>query len=282
MSSTIDSPTETERVDALLDQLMPRQGPAWRRFVVGVALTAVVVALGVAWFQGRLVPRPAANGSYGGGGGTFTLVPQQGAGADGDALAVSLYMPNLSQRDLRLTRAALDAPGLEILDVGAVVEPPFDYDRATCTSSAGVTQCVAEGPALDDANCTTDDGVTVCGYGPDDTIPGLVSSAWPDNRAALPVTVPAGGSVRLHFLVRPTQCSGPAAYPWGLLDATFDFGPGAWPPWSNTVRGQEVLASGAADLRIQSADGSLVYPPAVGPGQPPDRGFLAAACELTR
>ncbi len=201
MSTAISPPSDpNERIDALVDQLVPRPGPPWRRFAAGLCLTALVVAGGLSWRQGLITPNPTSGISYSGG-------RQPTYVADRNAIAVSVYVPNHSNRSVRLTALALrDARGARLVDVGARLQHQPDPSEENCTTTGGVTTCTAAAVAAS----------------PDEFGP------WPSDVQPLPITVPAGRSVDLYLLLDPTSCQGPDLdeLPWGEIDATFDFGDG--------------------------------------------------------
>lgn len=251
MSTTFSPPTDPDdRIEELLDQLVPRPGPPWRRFALAIGLTALVVAGGLSWTLGVISPNPTATISYGGG-------SQPTYVADRNAIAVSVYIPNRSKRTVRLTELTLrDAPGVQLVAVGARLQRVYEPGEQDCTSNGGVTTCTATEAAVADD------------FGP-----------WPSNIQALPITVPAGRDVDLFLLLDPTSCQGPDDLPWGHLDATFDFGDGGFPGWSRTIPVQDALAETAQDLRLSDGQGTQVYPPI--DGRPNDgAGWLAAACRL--
>lgn len=254
MSTTFSPPTDPDdRIEELLDQLVPRPGPPWRRFALAIGLTALVVAGALSWTQGLITPNPTSGISYSGG-------RQPTYVADRNAIAVSVYVPNRSHRAVRLTELALrDAPGVRVVDVRARLQRVPEPGEEDCTTNGGVTNCVSAAiPASADE------------VGP-----------WPSNIQPLPITVPAGRDVDLFLLLDPTSCQGPDELPWGHLDATFDFGDGGFPGWSHTVRVEDALAENDQDLRLSDGEGTQVYPP-IG-GRPDDgAGWLAAACRLVQ
>ncbi len=246
------SPTDPDdRIEDLLDQLVPRSGPPWRRFTLALGLTALVVAGGLAWTLGLVAPNPTSGIGYSGG-------RQPEYVAERNAIAVSVYVPNASHRTVRLTALTLrDAAGVRVVDVGARLQREPDPSEQECTTSGPVTTCVGEAtPATADE------------LGP-----------WPAGLQPLPITVPAGRKVDLFLLLDPTSCQGPDELPWGHLDATFDFGDGAFPGWSRTIRVGDPLAETEQDLRLSDDHGNQVYPRI--DGRPDDgAGWLAAACRL--
>lgn len=251
MSTTTSTPTDPDdRIEELLDQLVPRPGPPWRRFAIGLGLTALVVAGTLSWTMGVVVPNPTATIDYGGSG-QPTFVPER------NAIAVRVYMPNRSKRTVRLTAVGVEAPGVRVIDVGAELEPEVAATEQSCTTEGGVTNCVSAATAVEAES-----------LGP-----------WPADLSPLPVTVPAGRTVWIHLLLDPTSCEGPRDLPWGEVDATVDFGPGGFPGWSHTIRIQDALAEDPQDLTLLDGEGRQAY--AVDEGQPyDDLGFLAAACAL--
>jgi len=251
MSTIISPPADPDdRIEELLDQLVPRPGPPWRRFVVAIGLTALVVAGGLSWTMGVIAPNPTATVSYSGG-------RQAAYVAERNAIAVSVYVPNRSRRAVRLTELTLrDAPGVRVVDVGARLRPQPDPDEQDCTTTGGVTSCTASEAAV-----------------AEDFAP------WPSSVQALPITVPAGRDVDLFILLDPTSCQGPDEFPWGHVDATFDFGEGRFPGWSRTIRVQDALAENPQDLNLLDGEGLPAYP-AIDGRADDGLGWLAAACRL--
>ncbi len=249
----ISPPTDPDdRIDELVDQLVPRPGPPWRRFAAGLALTALVVAGGLSWRQGLITPNPTAGVSYSGG-------RQPTYVAERNAIAVRVYMPNQSFRNVRLTALTLsDAPGVQVVDVAARLQREPDPSEEDCTTTGGVTTCAATVADTPDE------------FGP-----------WPSNVQSLPITVPAGRDVDLYLLLDPTSCQGPDELPWGNLDATFDFGDGAFPGWSHTIRVQDALLETDQDAQLSDGTGNQVYPPIDGRADD-GLGWLAAACRLVQ
>lgn len=254
MSTAISPPSDPDdRIDELLDQLVPRPDPPWRRFAVAFGLTVVVAAGALSWRLGVISPNPTATIDYGGAS-RPTYV------AERNAIAVSVYLPNQSERTVRLTGVALqDAPGVRLVDVGARLEPEIPADEQDCTTEGGVTNCVSAAVPVAEGQ-----------YGP-----------WPSDLSALPLAVPAGRSMWIHLLLDPTSCQGPAAdeLPWGRVDATFDFGDGSFPGWSHTIRVRDALVEQEQERTLHDGTGNQVHPPIDGR---PDEGLglLGAACRL--
>ena len=254
MSTTISPSTDAEeQIEALLDQLVPRPGPPWRRFALALGLTVLVVLGALSWTLGVIVPNPTGTISYGGGN-------QPAYVAGRNAIAVSVYIPNRSKRTVRLTSVALhDAPGVRVVDVGAKVEPVIPADQQECVTEGAVTSCTGTVVHVEDGQ-----------FGP-----------WPVDLTDLPLTVPTGRNFWVHLLLDPTSCQGPERLPWGEIDATFDFGDGGFPGWSRAIRVDYALAETDQDLRLTDGEGTQVYPPI--DGRPDDgAGWLAAACRLVQ
>lgn len=165
-----------------------------------------------------------------------------------DAVSATVMMPNNGNRAVRITAIRFDGPGAELIDVGAFLEP-----RAATQTSASAEQASIATALL------------------------LRGEA----AMALPVTVPAGRTATVVVWFRPTDCTDRPG-PWGTVDATVDFGDGAFPAFSNTVSlAQDAVAvvdpdatpeSGGEMVMLRGSDGS--FSPVSGP--------LAGACEALR
>ena len=93
--------------------------------------------------------------------------------------------------------------------------------------------------------------------------------------------VPPDRTATIVVWFRPTECVDPPG-PWGTVDATIDFGVGAFPPFSNTISlSQDPIVSvdpdatsvnGGDVMMLRNVDGSFVEV----------SGPLAGACEVLR
>ena len=164
------------------------------------------------------------------------------------AVSATVMMPNNGHRAVRITDVAFDGRGAELIDVGVVIQPPPE------TQPSGSGAVVSVGAALAPRGEAT---------------------------MSLPAVVPAGQVATIVVWFRPTSCVDRAG-PWGTVDATVDFGDGAFPPFSNTVSlaedpitvvGPDATSENDSDLvMFRHADGS--FSTATGP--------LAGACEALR
>jgi hypothetical protein len=179
-----------------LDQLIPASQPSFLRLLVSVAIVGMAVAFAALNLGGWFYPRPTALVSYSSGGPMWT-------DPDRELVAAQVHLPNRSRRDLRVTDIGFDAPGARLVAVDIYLPPPNDGDEI-------------DGVA-------TDSGDT----------------AWPwrrsiDERVTLPVTVPSRRDAWLIVWFEPETCQD-AHGTWGVVEATLDFGQGAFPPISRTL-----------------------------------------------
>lgn len=221
-------------LDQRLDQLIPASQPSFRRLLVSVAIIGAAAALTALNVGGWFYPRPTALGSYSSGGPLWT-------DPDRDLVAGQVLLPNWSRRDLRVTDIGFDAPGARLVAVDIYLPPPDDSD------------------GIDGVATDSGDG------------------AWPwrrsiDERVTLPVTVPAGRDAWLIVWFEPETCED-ARGTWGVVEATLDFGQGAFPPISRTLAlTDDPLFDTFDDTATVIAGDDVVS--AEGP--------LAAACEAIR
>lgn len=165
-----------------------------------------------------------------------------------DAVSATVMMPNNGHRAVRITDIRFHGPGADLIDVGVLLDPPHE----TQTSDSGKGSAAAT-PLLPR---------------------GQVSMP-------LPVIVPAGRTAMIVVWFRPTDCVDQAG-PWGTVDATVDFGDGAFPPFSSAVSlAEDPVAvvdrdatpdNGGEMVMLRKTDGS--FSTVSGP--------LAGACEALR
>jgi hypothetical protein len=237
----LESRPEDRDLDERLDELIPLSAGPIKTLVASAAVVGAAIASTVLIMGGYLYPRPTFGSSFSSG--SFLEV-----GPARNAVSATVMMPNNSSRSVRITDIAFDGPGADVVDVGVILDPPYE----TQTSDVGVESSVAT-PIL------------------------------PRNQAAmpLPIVVPAGRTATVVVWFRPTDCIDKPG-PWGLVDATVDFGDGAFPPFSNTVSlHQDPVAfidldgnadNGGESMMMQDADGSMRE----------ISGPLAGACEALR
>lgn len=165
-----------------------------------------------------------------------------------DAVSATVMLPNYGSRSVRITDIGFDGPGADLVDVGVYLEPVYETQTSDSgEESSPATPLVTRGEA-----------------------------AMP-----LPFVVPAGRTAMIVVWYRPTECVDQSG-PWGIVDATVDFGDGAFPPFSNTFRlGQDAIAfvdldatteNGGDTVILREVDGSFTEV----------SGPLAGACEALK
>jgi hypothetical protein len=120
-------------------------------------------------------------------------------------VAARVMIPNFSQRTVRVTAVEWDAPGAELVRAELVID--------------------ADGLGADDTDGSAES----------------VATPWPNQSEAslaLPASIDPGERAFLVLWFRPLECTDSAA-PWGVAEPTFDFGEGAFPPISRTIRIEE-------------------------------------------
>lgn len=230
-----------------LDLLIPPSAPSWRRVLLGGALVAAAVGFTALNIGGWVYPRPIDGGSFSS---DAVLV----ADRDRGLVAAQVLFPNYRQRDVRVTSVTLDGPGARLVDVGLLVEPE-----------------IADSDAVDAA----------VDQGTEQQAEAIESRPWPLDRndgTPLPATIPANRMARLVLWFEPTDCSGDgvppdldAAQPWGIAEVTVDFGSGALPPVSRSIRVRQDPIGENLDAAVLT-DTDMVF------GSHP----LTAACEALR
>lgn len=245
MATTLEHIPDRD-LEERLDELIPPPGGALRTLVLSAPVVGVAIAVAILTIGGYLYPRPTFGSSFSSG--SYLEVDQ-----DRDAVSATVVIPNFRNRAVRITDIRFHGPGADLVDVGAFLEPPDE----TQTSDSGDEASIA------DASAGTE------------LLPRGVT-AMP-----LPVTVPAGRSAMIVVWFRPTVCIDQPG-PWGTVDATVDFGDGAFPPFSNTVSlAEDPVAfvdpdatsdDGGATVMLRNIDGS--FSTVSGP--------LAGACEALR
>lgn len=188
-------------LDRQLDQLIPPSRPSLFRF--GISLLVVVAALTVTVLNidGRLYPRPTDSGSSSSG---LWMWLDAERGLVGGAVTV----PNWSGRTVRVADATLDAPGVRLVETALWLEPPIPASAAD--GSITVTDSV--------------EPMTPSDIGP------------PPEAAALPAEIPSDRYGLLILWFEPTDCEADGSGDWGVAEITVDFGDGAFPPFSRSIR----------------------------------------------
>lgn len=245
MAATLERRTEDGDLEDRLDELIPRPAGPFKTFAVSVTVVGVAIAVTVLTIGGYLYPRPTFGSSSGSG---SDLEVDQAR----DAVSATVILPNFSNRAVRITGISFDGAGAELVDVGVILDPPYD------------TQSQGE-PVIEEY--TTEENVP---------LPRNERGAAP-----LPVMVPPDRTATIVVWFRPTECVDQPG-PWGTVDATIDFGADAFPPFSNTISlTQDPIASvdpdatsvnGGDVLMLRNVDGSFIEV----------SGPLAGACEALR
>ncbi len=241
MAATLDRHPEDQDLEDRLNELIPPSVGPLRTLLVSAPLVGVAIAIAVLTIGGYVYPRPTFGGSFNSG--SYLEVDE-----NRDAVSATVMLPNYRSRDVRITDITFDAPGAELVDVGAYLEPPFES-----SSSDGDLESSPATPML-----TRDEATR-----------------------PLPLVVPAGRTAMLVVWFRPIDCIDQPG-PWGVVDARVDFGEGAFPPFSNTVHlAQDPVAvvdpdatadNGGDTVMLREADGSFTVV----------SGPLAGACEALR
>jgi len=245
MAATLEHRREDRDLEDRLDELIPRSAGPFKTFAVSATVFGVAIAATVLTIGGYAYPRPTFGSSFSSG---SNLEVDQAR----DAVSARVILPNHSNRAVRITDISFDGPGAELVDVGVILEPPYE------------TQSQAE-PVIE-AQTT------------EATVP-LIRNAR--GAAPLPVVVPPDRTATIVVWFRPTECVDQLG-PWGTVDATIDFGADAFPPFSNTISlTQDPIAfvdpdpnsaNGGNTLMLRSVDGSFTEV----------SGPLAGACEALR
>jgi hypothetical protein len=197
MTPTVSAVTHDRQLSEQLDQLIPPPLPRAKKLLVGAVVLALAASVTVLNIGGYLVPAPFKGASFGS---TSYLEVDAARGL----VAARVMIPNYSERTVRVTAVTLEAPGAELVDAEVVIE-------------------------ADDAGLTGADGSFAAEV---ETDPSYLGS---HDRLALPASIGAGQRAFLVLWFRPVSCLD-AGVPWGIAEATVDFGEGAFPPFSNTVR----------------------------------------------
>ncbi len=245
MAATLERRPEDRDLEDRLDELIPRSaGPiktlTTSATVVGVAIAATVLAIG-----GYLYPRPTFGSS-------FSSRSHLEVDQARDAVSATVILPNYGNRAVRITDISFDGAGAELVEVGVILEPPYE------------TQSQSE-PVIEERTTQATIPLAPNGLG----------------AAPLPVIVPPDRTATIVVWFRPTECVDQPG-PWGTVDATIDFGADAFPPFSNTISLTQdriafvdpdaTLANGGDTLMLRNVDGS--FADVSGP--------LAGACEALR
>lgn len=245
MVATLERRTEDGDLEDRLDELIPRPAGPFKTLAVSVTVVGVAIAVTVLTIGGYLYPRPTFGSSSGSG---SNLEVDQAR----DAVSATVILPNFSHRAVRITGISFDGAGAELVDVGVILDPPYD------------TQSQGE-PVIEEY--TTEAAVPLPRNG--------------HGAAPLPVTVPPDRTVTIVVWFRPTECVDQPG-PWGTVDATIDFGADAFPWFSNTISLTQdpialvdpdaTSANGGDVLMLRNVDGSVTE----------ISGPLAGACEALR
>lgn len=175
MQVTESSEQEIERqLDVLIPPALSRAG----KLLVGSLLLVLAATIAYLILGGYLFPNPFAGSSFG-------SSPQMTLDENRGLVSATVLIPNNSDRAVRVTAVALDAPGAELVDAQILDE-------------------------VGQVGLDVEDGY-------------------------LPVLLEPGARTRLVLWWRPLSCEDVVA-PWGVAVATFDFGDGAFPPFSSTIR----------------------------------------------
>jgi len=225
MGPTAESPAgNNDAVEAQLDALMPKPASRLTRWLVGVTLFVATIGFSYLIAEGMIVPRPTSNGSWGGSQ-AVTVAD------DGSTATAEISIPNWSGRDVRVTDIILPHEDVVLVDVVARFDPPDEYSEGDCEHD-------------------TASGITVCSVETERTDP-----TFDEPMFALPLDLPSGGGrLILEVTFAPSDCSDPEALAtvpalagdeglptWDNVEARFDFGDGAFPPFSSTALLDETL-----------------------------------------
>lgn len=245
MAATLERRTDDGDLEERLDELIPRPAGPFTTLAVSLAVVGLAAVVAVLTIGGYLYPRPTFGSSFGSG--SHLEVDQER-----DAVSATVMLPNDGNRAVRITEISFEGPGAELVDVGVILEPPFD------------TQSQGE-PVIEE-------------YATEAAVPPTRSGR---GSVPLPVMVPPDQTATIVVWFRPTECVDQPG-PWGFVDATIDFGADAFPPFSNTISlSQDPIASVDPDatsvnsgdvVMLRNADGSFVEV----------SGPLAGACEALR
>lgn len=246
MSTTISPPhpdsSPNDAVEAQLDELMPKPASRLTRWLIGMSLVIATLGFGVLVLLGMIVPSPTSDGSWSSG-------KVLDMAEDGSMATVRVGIPNWSQRDVRLTDITLPHDDVVLLDVVGRFDPPPEWD---CSTTGWSADCVGTSASSGDNG--------------------------PPSMSPLPMDLPSDGWLDLHITFAPADCSEPDALgdptglpesidiadwknvqvrinvidvddlddirTWGEVEARFDFGDGAFPPFSSTALLDDRLSDG--------------------------------------
>lgn len=243
LSVQLAMPGEDQDLQQRLDELIPAPAGSAKKLLWGTTIVALAFAFTILNISGALYPRPTFGGSSGSGYWLEVDDTEQWVTA-------KVNMPNFSQRSVRITDIALDAPGASLIDVAVILEPKF------------------EGTVVDDGAHISE---------------GPAELATPDYLLSLPVTVNPGDTAVLVLRFRPDDCNKPVdpVAPWGFAQTTIDFGDNAFPPISRTIRiNQDPIVEPDEQLLFVKPDGEMIN--VLPDGTTIDVGILTGACEALR
>ena len=246
VSATLALTAEEQDLEQQLDQLIPPPLGHGKRFLWGAAVVALALVASVLNATGRIYPRPTYGGSSSSG---YWLEVNRSE----QWVTAKVVMPNDGARSVRITEIGLDAPGATLVGSGVIVDP--------------VDEDVVQG--------VFDEGVV------EETVPADMYS--PEPVSILPVTIKPGETAILVLRFRPDDCAtvvDPVGA-WGIAEVKLDFGDGAFPPLSNTVRvDQDPIMYDGEPLTFLEPDGEIIN--ILPDGTAVDVGVLTGACEALR
>lgn len=246
MSATLASTAEEQDLEQQLDQLIPRPLGHGKRFLWGAAVVTLALIVSVLNATGRIYPRPTHGGLSSSG---YPLEVDQSE----QWVTAKVIMPNYGARSVRITEIGLDAPGATLVGSGVIVDP---VDENVVRSGF-------------------DEGVV------EETGPADMFS--PESASILPVTIEPGETAIVVLRFRPDDCANVVdpVGAWGIAEVKVDFGDGAFPPFSNTVRvDQDPIMYDGEPLTFLKPDREIIN--ILPDGTAVEVGVLTGACEALR
>lgn len=240
LSAQLATPAQEEDLEQRLDQLIPAPAGPGKKLLWGTTIVSLALAATILNVSGALYPKPTFGGSYSSG---YSLEVNKAE----QWVTAKVTMPNFSQRSVRITDIELDAPGATLVDFGVILEP------------------AVEGSLVNEG---------------DESSVAVATEVGPDVLVNLPLTVKPGDTAVLVLRFRPDDC-GKAVDPtgaWGFARATLDFGDGAFPPISRTLRiDQDSIVQNNEQLTFVKPDGEIIN--ILADGTMIEVGVLTGACE---